>query len=705
MKKQFKKRIWQWAILSFSFGASAIAATGCSFLRRIPGLNFLQKAYAIKMLPANEYETLPSTMTDEMILKSFVFVFKDTKEEVILEQKNLHIKNKIPNDKQGSLDLVLYDEKLNKHFNVSIKNVFINDKIYNEIANLLEPTPQVYSLDEMLNLHGSPFEIINENPYYREYLKKANNYFNQITRDDEVVKFYLNKTGFLGFNTNEATRLDLLKTTRTSQSLKYQVSFLNYIARDELLKANEIETDWDVDIDIINQLIKNNPYGYLPSSFLQFFNWLTPSEYTRLIQRKNIWATDVQVEGISFRSSDRHGELELYILLSNNKYIYKKITHHNSLLKTNEDYYQYIFDRTISLNMLQTNEKNDLNIISGTGFILDRVITDDPDTYTFLVATNNHVLNLRSYNDKEEPIKWFNQETYNQFLEDHKTDISNEAYEDKDRYKYLLWGKTPEKSAISNSFSSINGVGFSRLSKVLNYTENNYLTPFFFMPQLTGHDLIFKTHENEIKNLHQLQNGTIDFVVIKMQVNKEDVTKQLPELSKIIGTDREEQWYVKYQPKYRYHPQITTFSAGYVGASDHSTGLSLWKGSKGVGNLVIGSEHTIHKTNILTNGKQPLGPDDYRYNIGSQIYTSDELGSLAGGSSGSMMIDANFNLIGIHYAGLQEGNITNRSNAIIGNLFYSYSPDLQGDTDAIAALRTYLKAQDIYTIKYNPSNK
>ncbi|MCV3734501.1 DUF31 family protein [Ureaplasma miroungigenitalium] len=701
MKKQIRKRIWQWGMLTLGLGMGAIATTSCGLIRRFSDIHIQRKAYAIKLLPLNEYEKLPSEMTDEMILKSFVFVSKNKQKEFILETANLSVIEKKSDDKHGSLDVMLHERTSGEFFWVRISDTFINEKIYTEIADVRDITPQTYTLDKLLNLEGTPFEIINSNPYYAEYLQKANRYYNQSERDDEVVQFYANKTGFLGFNTDEETRIDILKTTTFRQSLKYQVSFLNYIERNKLLEADVMETDWDVDINVVNQLIKKNPYGYLPSGFLQFFNWLSPMEYNHLLKSKKIFANAVYVEGISFRSSDRHGELEFYILLSNGKYIYKKINHHNSLLKTNEDYYRYIFDRTISLNMLQTNAENNLNIISGTGFILDRIPTNEPDTYTFLVATNNHVLNMRSYDDEKDSTKWFNKDSYDKFLEDNKAEISNEAYEDKDRYKYLLWGKAPKKSAISNSFSSINGVGFSELSKVLDYTEDNYKNTFFFAPQLTGHDFVLGSNKKETKNIDKIDNGTIDFVVIKMTVNKKDVDKQLPELSKIIGTPNEQAWYVNYQINYPYHPQVTTFSAGYVGASDDSTGLSLWKGSKGVGNLVISSQHVLQNTNILTNGKHPTGSDGYRYNIGSQIYSSDELGTLTAGSSGSMIIDANFNLVGIHYAGLEEGTGNNQKNSIIGNMLFSYSPDLDGDVDAIGALRTYLKANNIYTIKLN----
>ena len=75
---------------------------------------------------------------------------------------------------------------------------------------------------------------------------------------------------------------------------------------------------------------------------------------------------------------------------------------------------------------------------------------------------------------------------------------------------------------------------------------------------------------------------------------------------------------------------------------------------------------------------------------------------MGSGSSGSMIIDSNFNLVGIHFASLNSRAYGAPNDSMIGNLFVAQSQDLSGDIDVRAAVIKKLKAENIYTYKLNP---
>ena len=697
----------------------------------------------VEVVNINPYKTkqmLASNINKEQINSYFIFIFNLIKtnqkiEEKILDKNDYEILNWAANDNDGTLGINIYIKTTKQSYLINTKPVFLTDKQNNYLQELKYKTPAVYSIDEVLKFSNNPYNLIHNNPYYREQLLRAKIYFNQNEANVDDSKLYMNKIGYSEFGSDVQKRLENAFKIRYDEQNIYQINSPQILAKETKTLTSYIDkktnNNYSINIELIKKLIQINPFGKLPTNFAQLINLIKKEEYPKFLTiTKNESVDNIVVKDIYYRIIDRYAKLEFILEIYNKKtkqtvYLSANFNQKNSGLLKNEDYFQYIFDRTISLDLLTTKDGKNVELNSGTGWIVDRIIDDSlpKNKIKLLIATNNHVMgwsNLAISKDNRMKSRWFNKQEYINYLENNAGFISSNIYEDKDRYQYLLWGTAPLKSPVSNKYNSLSGISFSNLAKVYNITNQNFINRAWYIPQLSANGI--KINENlrtwyqiNQEDIKSIKNGTLDFVLVPMVFDIEDIKEKLPNYYKVLNTKDEANWYIGLGNSKKYLPQLQLFSGGYPGdVNPNSSAIVSWRGSKSYGSLIQAFDREIKNESILDyyGPKQINNIDGYQkvgegylnklFNVGTRVITSDEIGDLGSGSSGSMIIDSNFNLVGIHFASLNSRAYGAPNDSMIGNLFVAQSQDLSGDIDVRAAVIKKLKAQNIYTYKLNP---
>lgn len=738
MKSKFKKI----AIASslFSLTTASFLVASCFNIIDVDD-KFVSKNQKINIshyLSSKTTKTLPSEMNPELVKEyltlSFMQIIDNKPKQFDLKNTDYQILSLVPNNSDGSLKISILLDLNKKTFSFNTGSIFQTSlQRNNSIGSKYESTA-IYTLEQMKELSKNPYDFIYHNPYYQMMLERANKTLSDPNNRTELnINEWLQQTGYGEYGNSVHERLNLYKKIDFEQKNIYKIQDPQSLTRNvEVLDVYIDPTtnnQYSVNADEIAQLIDLNPFGKLPTNFPQFMSSLDVNEYIKLIKIvKNSDKENIQVKDVYYRIIDRYAELEvifeIYNKQNNSKhYIGAKFNKNNSSLARNEDYFKYIFDRTISLGYLQTTNGEEAVISSGTGWIVDRIYDESlpsNDYVKVLVATNNHVVDFSGYykprNLKNEKTRWFTQEEYAKYLiGEHKRILPYETYIDKERYKYLLWGATPKKSSVSNELNLLSGVDFSTLSKVYNISAENYLDRTWYIPSLTAEgvevDGDLRTWYKTKDNVGYITNGTVDFVLVPMVLKVSDIKEKLPSYYEVLNTPKEAAWYSGLGNSTKYLPQLEVFSGGYPGTKIQNAGYATWSGLKGYGALVQPFDRTISNESVLNyvgpktinnnTGFEKLENGGYvhkLFNVGSRIITSNQIGELGSGSSGSMMIDANFNVIGIHFAGLESQGV----GTSIGNLFVAQSQDLSGDTDIAKAVVNKLKKENIYTYKLNP---
>nr|WP_274517373.1 hypothetical protein [Metamycoplasma alkalescens] len=258
----------------------------------------------------------------------------------------------------------------------------------------------------------SPYEILQNTKTFIE--KKIEferflndnrlNFTNQVNQENtktywEFVK-HLGEYGNIGTTSKQRT-----KFYNPNIPLGYNLSqkYLEKFTEDEI-KNLEIKNL------NLNDLIKTNPFGFLPSNLSQLFHYVDFKSIERLLNLR-------EITKLKARYDDYKGVFELLVFANNNKHYYaiNKNQENNNSLKRNLDFYQYIYDRSfeLNINLKQWFDNEDLNskdrlkkILgftsgSGTAWVIDRIKNNqDNDHYELLLATNMHVFNFRNTFDK-----------------------------------------------------------------------------------------------------------------------------------------------------------------------------------------------------------------------------------------------------------------------------------------------------------------
>ncbi|WP_038103662.1 MAG2960 family serine endopeptidase lipoprotein, partial [Ureaplasma diversum] len=703
---------------------------------------------------------IPSSISKQEFKKFFIlgYSIKDKNDKSnrrvtnrpvhLIDQSDYEIVELIPDNKYGKLEAKIRIKQFNGIFNVVIQYNLLNQQTVNLNQKLKNKTEATYTLEQARTLAlNDPDAYIRNNKYYQELKAHAINYFNSNQVNQYWSQTYTNRIGYGSdlAQSNSQRVNDFNKVAYDEQNV-FHIQNPKILDKEiktvkEYVPKGSNNTYW-IDRALIHELIKINPYGYLPTAFAQFINTIKKEEYYKFINITNDKKTiinnskdklnEIEIVEILYRMTDRHGELEFIIKikdLKTNQFVHlsEEFNTTNSSLKRNEDYWKFIYDRSISINFLSTKDGKEAHINSGTGWIVDRIKDDsiDPDYVKVLVATNLHVLSFSNFTKtkkEDERTRWFSKEEYEQYLKKNKYQLVSDTYLDKERYKYVLWSTAAYKPDISNFYSSLAGVSSASLAKVYNLNQDNWLDRTWFIPSIQANGVI--TNDNlatyiKTKNgIKTLANGTMDLIIVPMLLKKEDIKKRLPAYYDVLDTKNEADWYIGLGNNKPYLPQLQTFRAGYPG--DHrfsSNALTFFMGSKAYGGLVQGFDREITSGTIIDylgvkkiNNKDGVADLNNTYlhkmfNVGSRLISSEEIGQLGAGSSGSLVIDARFNPIGIHFASLLSKSYGTENNTQIANLFVAQSPDLIGDVNLGVALRNKLKKDRIYTYKINPKTE
>ncbi|EIE42036.1 hypothetical protein MCANUFG1_01298 [Mycoplasmopsis canis UFG1] len=621
----------------------------------------------------------------------------------------------------------------------------INTKTRSDATNLKHSLGFDLIFDKSSNEFFDANSIITKNPIYIKkvrhfinYLKSANNGngvdLSSYKTDNEYLRF-LKEIGVYGEYGD--TPLEKIKYFYNGydKSAMMKPLFLDNFIDNETQNSITLNSDHIISSKI-KGIINKNPFGLLPSNLSQFFYYIDLNTLSQMI------SINEPILEIKANYDDESGLIELFIKTNSNKYLLK-LNQNNSPLKRNADFYQYIYDRSFSLGYsgVKTIENfgvksyNISTSVSGTAWILDRLITDhdaNKDEYEFLVATNMHVVSLTHIFDRS---LVFNQYT---------------GYKDKERFigrlnKNFIFGKKSYEIDENNSLI----LDYSRyfLKEVDKtqgtLTSNQYLDWLVYTPKFKSNDVKafrnVKNFMNEITDednrIGNVNNSGTDFVVIKLKFTKSQVQKLFPTLYDVLGTPMEKEWYVglgneKSDNKVYESPISTHFVLGFP----YENGRFVMNKTKSQGGYIETKNRIVDndkngrnnfnslwiryndkenkKNNILNNWwteyENPFGnPNKHGMKLEllnqmSTIYLDNQdNNALDSGSSGSMMIDSKFNVVGINFKHVEQNGSDNKGNQAV--LFKGYSKynseEFSGDMKE--DLIKILKNKKIKTVKLN----
>nr|WP_307907767.1 hypothetical protein [Mycoplasmopsis bovis] len=93
---------------------------------------------------------------------------------------------------------------------------------------------------------------------------------------------------------------------------------------------------------------------------------------------------------------------------------------------------------------------------------------------------------------------------------------------------------------------------------------------------------------DESSRIGESKNAGADFVLLRLRIKKANLAQILPELAKVVGTDKEKDWHIGVGKSGKHHPIKTTFYGGYpsVNQSDYGDKNDVhFKSAKSQGGL------------------------------------------------------------------------------------------------------------------------
>ncbi|ENY69034.1 Hypothetical protein, predicted lipoprotein [Mycoplasmopsis bovigenitalium 51080] len=557
---------------------------------------------------------------------------------------------------------------------------------------------------------------------------------------------YTNKIGVYGnYGENEHQKVEFYNRSLSINGMVKQV-YLPKFTDDDKLSAKNIDKS-----QIINGLIAKNTFGFLPSNLSQFLYYASLESISKHLQIDNI-------KNIRANFDDEKGTIDLLIENSTGEKFLININKVNANnLKNNDDFYNYIYDRSFMFSWYAMGWERDFfekdkgiqyKNESGTMWVVDRVINPEAEKegyYEFLVATNIHVFSLRRIFDKS---LYFS-------LDSNKPNASqwnggfyplpNNLSERTNRYFYGTRGNQTRSLKGNNFVNSENGQYYPIAKAYEQYLIAPYYTPRYYADGFW--DIDAETGKKHLEVYDQTsriggtKNAGADFVILRLKIHKSALKNILPKLQYILDyePEKEKDWYIGLGKNELFHPIKTQFYGGYPINVDENfnqnyTGPSSFsfKYNKSTGGVIntqnrvvnkdvfqslwvkydenenkdwnshldnykkytspfIQGEHGMAKT-ILTQHSQlyTYAPYEQRHNI------------LGPGSSGSMVIDSSFNLIGINYLFTRDATYTDTfSNAVAlmeGHGDYKNGFDGNIRTDFVKKL----VSDNVKTVKLNP---
>ncbi|WP_434335808.1 DUF31 family protein [Mycoplasma capricolum subsp. capricolum] len=592
--------------------------------------------------------------------------------------------NSITNNKPTQQDQNTNNKDQNQQDNSNnSSNGQINDQT-NHINETKLFNSHFIDINELQTL--TPYQIHRKTKDYIESEKEFNNFLktnnidftiNENKEHNQKYWEFVSKLGEYG-NIGD-TKLNRTKFYNPNIPLSYSIKQQKL----EQLKEEEIKDLTSKEFDFTN-LIKNNPFGFLPSNLSQLFSYATFNSLEKLFNIKDITF-------LKSRHDDITGIFELLINTKNKKHYYKVTKQTNLFLKTNEDFFKYIHERSFQLEInvkqwvIERDEKTFEEIkrlnfanASGTAWIIDRVKNNDKDNYELLLATNIHVFNLRNtfdksiFNNKLEDSKW---KQFPVGFYDGKDTTSSE-----DNRKMAIYLKANRTEKIDNK----NGLVESDVDKEKSIEAfeiySQYLVAPYYIPRYSTDHIFFKDISKKSKYfddneyLSKTNNSGADFVTLRLKIQKNKLEKLLPSLAKVIEKDQEKDWYIKFKNS-KFSPLQTQFYAGYPKHWNPFIRKTQFRGLKSEGGIISAQRKILEdiyfrdiwlKYNEQKNKEynainenykkyeKPFIDNEHGMNLTiadqfSTLYTNVPFGQIAlkQGASGSMVIDSSFNVIGI----------------------------------------------------------
>lgn len=613
--------------------------------------------------------------------------------------------NKINDPNVGFIDKDKYPEKfVDKHI-FELNQI----KEMKSVDQLIKETPLFKT-----SLNNFMFNLLN---YDWGNGQKGFDFVHNITtnRQDMDKKFFelLKDVGIYG-NYKINSDFDLIKfyTYAIEKEFMTEQKTLNLPSNET--KANA-KKETISNIDEINELIKQNIFGYLPSNLSQYFYYL------KLDDIKRIFGFSKEIKEVYSEFDDELGKVNFYFEFSDKTIIEKSIN--KSIftnLKKNIDYKQFIYDRSFifETNLWKYDKVNPLvNIgykfndhkLAGSAWILDRII--DPDLqnkgkYEFLVGSNLHVFDLTHGFEKKS--NYFNKDyvenwnggfvskvnagdrwIYNDKIEKHiKENNKYYSYETLERTNQRVPVKFSKYDIhdVTELESQLDGNKTIKKSSILSSTigSDNYLDLVWYTPDFKGDnirayndsDSKYFFGDNYDKNyMGTTDAGGIDFAIAKIVLTLEEIKQLFPTLYNVINTPKEKEWYIGMGNDELTNANNTIIIGGFPELE--------WGSNKSIGGriktrdrLVSSPDNTQkywtryneieNKRFNKYNGREEWYKKPFRDDLShgmaiekvlqnSVLYTKISSGEyLLGGASGSMAIDSKFNLVGVLYNGVFE---------------------------------------------------
>ncbi|AGJ90682.1 MAG2960 family serine endopeptidase lipoprotein [Mycoplasma putrefaciens] len=623
-------------------------------------------------------------------------------------------------------------------------------KTYNKQQN-----PEYFVEKHLFDLNQikflSPREIIFKTPKFKtvehnlgEWFKKGNHGhqvdFSFSSSDDTVnMQFFefIKELGEYGnFGENPKQKAEFYYPNVAIEAMMDQ-KYLDTFKQEEVTSAIELV------VNNLDEIILNNPFGFLPSNLSQLFYY---ANFESLAKEFNI--ASEKITKIKSNFNDQNGTFEMLIQTDKRNYFLKTDYLKQKSLKRDLDYFQYIYDRSFSLTIRTKRweaDKDNFNRIIdyrlkgleevGTFWVLDRVINQDKDNWELLLATNLHVFDLTKTFDKTrfESNKDAKKvlDTWNKQKELPGFWNTNSQEDTSIRKNVFIKGTRGIEKDLKSDFEFVSTK--SKLDAIFSIYDQ-YLDASYFYYRHNASDIsakrnddpkLFFDSKNE-NNLYSTTNAGADFLVLKVKIPKNNLKHILPKLDQIIGLEKEKDFYINYKTN-KFHPIQTSFYAGYPLEKRTIDNKEIedtnFRAIKSQGGIIDVQKRAFNKNDLRSlwvrynknlNEHANFLNDNYKkyqipfikdehgmklsiWNQHSTLYSKikKDQQALGQGSSGSMVIDSSFNLIGINYS-LSKNFLTNQTTNGI-NLMQSSSDN----RNLISELINQLQKDKIQTVKLN----
>ncbi len=238
------------------------------------------------------------------------------------------------NNKESVLPKLDDDKMIDKNSDTEAKTPIKQaDKHFLAIDQLIKLSPR--------EIHSKTKTYIEKNKKFKNFLKTRNiNFISEEypRHENELDKEYWTYAKYLGEYGNHGD-----DSYQKTQFFNPSIPIGHYLNHQHLEKFSEEEVKGlEVKTIDLSSLIRNNPFGYLPSNLSQLLSYATYESIEKKFNLRNI-------SNIKSSYDDIKGVIYLLIYTNNNKnkHYYLINKDNNKELKANIDFFTYIKDRSI----------------------------------------------------------------------------------------------------------------------------------------------------------------------------------------------------------------------------------------------------------------------------------------------------------------------------------------------------------------------